>query len=76
MAFLCVEGTCAQQGHAHSRRLHPAGTAHPALMGRAHSVEAKAMVRSEVAVSPCPCLSCAVELVLRIAPLHRGAPPR
>jgi hypothetical protein len=36
---------------------HPAGTAHPALMGRraAHSVEAKAVVRIEVAVPQrCP----------------------
>ena len=34
------------------------------------------MVRIEVAVSPRPCLGCAVELVLRVAPLHRGVPHR
>jgi hypothetical protein len=58
-----------------NRRLRPAGAAHPALMGRAaHSVEAKTGVRIEVAVSPCPCLGCAVELALRIAP--RSPPQR
>jgi hypothetical protein len=30
----------------------------------AHAVESKAVVRIEVAVSPRPCLGCAVELVL------------
>jgi hypothetical protein len=34
------------------------------------------VVRIEVAVSPRPCLGCAVELVLRIAPLRRSALPR
>jgi hypothetical protein len=34
-------------------------------MGRAaHAVESKAVVRIEVAVSPRPCLGCAVELAL------------
>jgi hypothetical protein len=36
----------------------------------AHAVESKAVARTEVAVSPRPCLvGCAVELVLRAAPL-------
>jgi hypothetical protein len=49
----------------------------PALMSRAaHAVESKAVVRIEVAVSPRHCLGCAVELVLRVAPLRRGVPPR
>jgi hypothetical protein len=49
----------------------------PALMSRAaHAVESKAAVRIEVAVSPRPCLGCAVELALRVAPLRRGVPPR
>jgi hypothetical protein len=70
-----------QQERARSRRLaatpDPAGTARPALMGRvAHPVEAKAVVRIEVAVRPRLCLGCAVELVLRTAPLRRGVPPR
>jgi hypothetical protein len=57
-----------------SRCLYPVGTAHPALMGRAaHSVEAKVVIRIEVAVSPCPCLGCAVELALHIAPLPTRA---
>jgi hypothetical protein len=54
------------------RRLHPDWAARPALMRRAaHAVESKAVVRIEVAVSPRPCLGCAVELVLRAAPLRR-----
>jgi hypothetical protein len=72
-----VEGAYTQQGRAHSRRLHPDRAARPALMSRAaHAVESKAAVRIEVAVSPRPCLGCAVELVLRVAPLGRGVPPR
>jgi hypothetical protein len=48
-----------------------------ALMSRvAHAVERKAVVRIEVAVSPRPYLGCAVKLVLRVAPLRRGVPPR
>jgi hypothetical protein len=51
--------------------------ARPAPMPRAaHSVEAKAVVRIEVAVRPRPCLGCDVGLVLRIAPLRRGVLPR
>ena len=34
------------------------------------------MIRIEVAIRPCPCLGCAVELALRILPLHRCIPPR
>jgi hypothetical protein len=34
------------------------------------------VVRIGVAVSPRPCLGCAVELILRVAPLRRGVPPR
>jgi hypothetical protein len=46
-----------QQGRARSRRFHPSGTAYPALMGQAvHSVEAKAVVRIEVAVAVSPCM--------------------
>jgi hypothetical protein len=41
----------------------------------AQAAESKAVVRIEVAVSPRPCLGCAVELVLRVAPLRRGVPP-
>jgi hypothetical protein len=64
-----VGGAYTQQGRAHSRRLHvPMGP-------RAHAVESKAVVRIEVAVSPRPCLGCAVELALRVAPLRRGVPP-
>jgi hypothetical protein len=67
----------AQQGRAHIRRLHPGWAVRPALMSRAaHAVESKAVVRIEVAVSPRPCLGCTVELVLRVAPLRRGVPPR
>jgi hypothetical protein len=66
-----------QQGRAHSRRLHPLDAARPALISRAaHAVESKAVVCIEVAASPRPCLGCAVELVLRVAPLRRGVPPR
>jgi hypothetical protein len=55
----------------------PPGAERPAGMGQAvHSVGPKAVVRIEVAVSPRPCLGCAVELALRIAPLRRGVPPR
>jgi hypothetical protein len=55
----------------------PVGAARPALMRRAaHAVESKAVVRIEVAVSPRPCLGCAVEPALRVAPLRRGVPPR
>jgi hypothetical protein len=72
-----VEGVYTQQGRAHSRRHRPDWAARPALMSRAaHAVESKAVVRIEVAVSPRPCLGCAVELVLRVAPLRRGVPPR
>jgi hypothetical protein len=72
-----VEEAYTQQGRAHSRRLHPPEAARPALMSRAaHVVESKAMVRIEVAVSPRPCLGCAVELALCVAPLRRGVPPR
>jgi hypothetical protein len=61
----------------HIRRLHPGWAARPTLMRRAaHAVESKAVVRIEVAVSSRPCLGCAVELVLRVAPLRRGVPPR
>jgi hypothetical protein len=75
--FGVVEGAYTQQGRAHSRRLHPDEAARPSLMRRAaHAVESKAVVRIEVAVSPRPCLGCAVELVLRVAPLRRGVPPR
>jgi hypothetical protein len=76
--FFLVEEACAKQGRrAHSRRLHPDWAARPALMSRAaHAVESKAVVHIEVAVSPRPCLGCAVELVLRVAPLRRGVPPR
>jgi hypothetical protein len=70
-----------QQGRAHSRRLHPGPdeAARPALMSRAaHAVESKAVVRIEVAVSPRPCLGCAVELAscasrLSAAASHPGS---
>jgi hypothetical protein len=69
--------TCTQQGRARSRRLHTGEAARPPPMRRvAYAVESKAVVRTEVAVSPRPCLGCAVELVLRVAPLRRGVPPR
>ena len=71
-----VEEAYTQQGRAHIRRLHPDWAARPALMSRAAHVGSKAVVRIEVAVSPRPCLGCAVELVLRVAPLRRGVPPR
>jgi hypothetical protein len=46
-------------------------------MGRAaHSVEPKSVVRIEAAVSPRPCPGCSMELVLCIAALLRGVPPR
>jgi hypothetical protein len=52
---------------AHIRRLLPDWAARPALLSRAaHAVESKAVVRIEVAVSPRPCLGCAVELVCTI----------
>jgi hypothetical protein len=61
---------------AHIRRPRPDWAARPALMRRAaHAVASKVVVRTEVAVSPRPCLGCAVELVLRVAPLRRGVPP-
>jgi hypothetical protein len=75
--YFLVEEAYTQQGRAHIRRLHPDWAARPALMRwAAHAVESKAVVRIEVAVSPRPCLGCAVELVLRVAPLRRGVPPR
>jgi hypothetical protein len=62
--LLGVEEAYTHQGRAHIRRLHPDWAAPPALMSRAaHAVESKAVVRIEVAVSPRPCLGCAVELV-------------
>jgi hypothetical protein len=65
---VCWGETYTQQGRAYIRRLHPDWAARPALMSRAaHAVESKAVVRIEVAVSPRPCLGCAVELVLRVA---------
>jgi hypothetical protein len=64
--FLVEEAYYTPQGRAHSRRLHLDWATRPALMSRAaHAVESKAVVRIEVAVSPRPCLGCAVELVLR-----------
>jgi hypothetical protein len=71
----CVE---AKQGRAHSRRSRPSGAALTALLmsQAAHYVEPKAVVRIEATASPRPCLGCAVELVLRIAPLRRGVPSR
>jgi hypothetical protein len=75
--FFLVEEAYTQQGRAQIRRLHPGEATRPALMSRAaYAVESKAVVRIEVAVSPRPCLGCAVELVLRVAPLRRGVPPR
>jgi hypothetical protein len=68
--------------HSKGARTAPASTplaraARPALMSRAtHSVKPRAVVRIEVTASPRPCLGCALELVLRIAPLCRGVPPR
>jgi hypothetical protein len=63
--FFWVEEAYTQQGRAHIRRLHPDWAARPALMSRAaHAVESKAVVRIEVAVSPRPCLGCAVLLFL------------
>jgi hypothetical protein len=60
--FFLVEGAYTQQGRAHIRRPRSDWAARPALMGRAaHAVESKAVVRIEVAVSPRPCLGCAVE---------------
>jgi hypothetical protein len=51
--FWGVEGAYTQQGRAHIRRLPPDWAARPALMSR-DAVESKAVVRIEVAVSPCP----------------------
>jgi hypothetical protein len=65
-----VEEAYTQQGRANSRRLHPGEAARPAL------VEIFVVARIEVAASPRPCLGCAVELVLRVAPLRRGVLPR
>jgi hypothetical protein len=74
VCFLVGGGAYTQQGRAHSRRLHPERAARPALMSRAaHAVESKAVVRIEVAVSQRPCLGCAVELVLRVAPRSAAA---
>jgi hypothetical protein len=73
VGFFLVEEARTQQGHAHIRRLHPAGAARSALMGRAAlSVEAKAVVRIEVAVSPRPCLG-GLRCGARLA--HRASPP-
>jgi hypothetical protein len=75
--FVCGGGAYEQQGRAHSRRPRQTGAARPALMRRAaHSVEPKAAVRIKATANPRPCLGCAVELVLRVAPLRRGVPPR
>jgi hypothetical protein len=72
-------GLCAARARAQPPPPHPGGAARPALMSRAaplmsraaHAVESKASVRIEVAVSRRPpCLGCAVELVLRVAPLR------
>jgi hypothetical protein len=45
-----------------------------------HAVEIQAAVRTKAADSvndsPRPCLGCAVEPVLRVAPLRRGVPPQ
>jgi hypothetical protein len=83
-----VEEAYTQQGRAHIRRLHPDWAARPALMRRAaHAVESKAVGRIEVAVSPRPCLGCAVELwsisiiflvrprVLPLCPAPGSCPP-
>jgi hypothetical protein len=58
--FFCLGVGGLKQG-----RLRPDWAARPALMRRAaHAVESKAAVRIEVAVSPRPCLGCAVELAV------------
>jgi hypothetical protein len=65
-----------QQGRAHIRRLHPDWGARPALMSRAaHAAESKAVVRIEVAVSPRPCLGCAVELAFFLKNSGGGIEP-
>jgi hypothetical protein len=50
--------------------------ARPQPAKRPTSAGPEAAVRIEVAASPRPCLGCAVELALRIAPLLRGVPSR
>jgi hypothetical protein len=76
--FLVEEVYTPQGGRAHSRRLRPSEAARPALMSRAaHAVESKAVIRIEVAVSPRPCLGCAVfgtRLVRRASPPRRPTP--
>jgi hypothetical protein len=77
--YFWVEVAYTQQGRATSRRLHPRAAARPALANEpsgpaAHSVEPTAAVRTEATASPRPCLGCAVELALRIAPLRRVPP--
>jgi hypothetical protein len=56
------------RGIIHSKGARTADASTP-IGPRAHAVESKAVVHIEVAVSPRPCLGCAVELVLlRVAP--------
>ena len=79
--FVCAWGRLVQIKGARiaaaSTRWGRTQAARQALMGRAaHSAEAKAAVRTGVTTRPRPRLGCAVELVLRIAPLRRGVPPR
>ena len=58
------------KAYSQQARLHPDWATRPALTSRAaHAVESKAVFRIEVVLSPRPCLGCAVELVLRVAPL-------
>jgi hypothetical protein len=72
--FFLVEEAYAQQGRAHSRRLCPNRAARPALMGRHTPSKAKPWSASKSPSAHArPCLGCAVELALRVAPL---APPR
>jgi hypothetical protein len=62
------------QQRAPIRRLHHDWAARPALFfgGPTPSKAKPWSLRIEVAVSPRPCLGCAVELVLRVAPLRRS----
>jgi hypothetical protein len=68
-SFFFGVGAHAQQGRAHSRRLHPSGAACPALMSRAtHAVESKAVRgphRSRRQPTPLPGLRCGARLFWR-----------
>jgi hypothetical protein len=61
-----ARSACMARARGKPPALHPGGPTHPVLLSRVgQPFEAEAVIRIEVAVSPCPCLGCAVGAVSR-----------